>query len=132
MTSRSQPEASGSGHALTGSRVSGSWRHQFPAGIVLIVGIALSVVASWLDLTRTEQSQQAAFERRATRAAGTLQTSLDLSLEVLRTMPSLFEASSEVTRGEFRSFVRDGLARHSSIFAFIWVKRVFAGGRTAF
>ena len=132
MTSRSQPEASGSGHALTGSRVPGSWRHQFPAGIVLIVGIALSVVVAWLDHTRTEQSQQAAFERRATRAAGTLQTSLDLSLEVLRTMPSLFEASSEVTREEFRSFVRDGLARHSSIFAFIWVKRVFAGGRTAF
>jgi len=132
MTSESQPLASASDHALESSRVPGSWRHHVPAGIVLLVGIALSIVAFWLDLTRTEQSQQAAFERRATRAARALQTSLDLSLEVLRTMPSLFEASSDVTRDEFRSFVRDGLARHSSIFAFIWVKRVFAAERVAF
>jgi serine/threonine-protein kinase len=81
---------------------------------------------------RAEQAQQGAFERRASRAARALQTSLDLSLEVLRTIPSLFEASTGVTRQEFRDFVREGLARHSSIFAFIWAKRVFAAERPAF
>ena len=118
--------------ALTGSRAPASWRRHVPGIVVLIVGIALSAAAFGLVRSRARQAQQAAFEKRASRAARALQTSLDLSLEVLRTLPSLFEASQEVTRQEFRAFVRDGLSRHSSIFAFIWAKRVFAAERSAF
>jgi serine/threonine-protein kinase len=122
----------GAQDALTGSRAPASWRHHVPGAVVLTIGIALSAAAFGLVRSRARQAQQAAFERRASRAAHALQTSLDLSLEDLRTLPSLFEASSEVTRQEFRAFVRDGLTRHSSIFAFIWAKRVFAAERPAF
>ena len=118
--------------ALTGSRAPASWRHLIPSAVVLAIGIVLSATAFGLVRSRARQAQQAAFEKRASRAALALQTSLDLSLEVLRTLPSLFEASSEVTRQEFRAFVRDGLSRHSSIFAFIWAKRVFTAERPAF
>jgi len=117
---------------LIGSGAPASWRRHVPGIVVLIVGIALSAAAVGLVRSRARQAQQAAFEKRASRAARALQTSLDLSLEVLRTLPSLFEASQEVTRQEFRAFVRDGLSRHSSIFAFIWAKRVFAAERSAF
>jgi CHASE1-domain containing sensor protein len=132
MTPASAPDASSARDAPTGSGARASLRHHVPAAVVLIVGIALAAAAVGLVRARAEQEQQVAFERRASRAARALQTSLDLSLEVLRTMPSLFEASSEVTRREFRAFVREGLSRHSSIFAFIWVKRVFAAERPAF
>ncbi|HXN30244.1 MAG TPA: CHASE domain-containing protein [Polyangiaceae bacterium] len=122
----------GAPDAPTGSRAPASWRHHVPGAVVLTIGIALSAAAFGLVRSRARQAQQAAFERRASLAAHALQTSLDLSLEDLRTLPSLFEASSEVTRQEFRAFVRDGLTRHSSIFAFIWAKRVFAAERPAF
>jgi len=95
--------------------------------------ISGSLLASLLDkVPESDVTEFNESKARRDRDEESAATSLDLSLEVLRTLPSLFEASSEVTRQEFRAFVRDGLSRHSSIFAFIWAKLVFAAERSAF
>jgi CHASE1-domain containing sensor protein len=109
-----------------------AWREHPAALVVLLVGLALSVGAFLVMLGRERQASRIAFERRAQRTAASFRANLERPLEVLRTLPALFEASDEVTRGEFKHFVRAALDRHRDIFALGWMPRVRAPERMIF
>jgi CHASE1-domain containing sensor protein len=72
------------------------------------------------------------FEHRAARLAGTAEDAFDTPLEVLRSIPALFEASQEVSRTEFRAFVRHALERYPWIYALEWIPRVPGAERAAY
>jgi len=81
---------------------------------------------------RARAARQADFEHRAARLAGTAEDSFDTPLEVLRSIPAFFEASDEVTRTEFRAFVRHALERYPWIYALEWIPRVPGDERLAY
>jgi CHASE1-domain containing sensor protein len=99
---------------------------------VLVLGVALSAAASFAVRLREGETERLAFERRASELAAALALGFDVPLEVLRGIPALFEASSDVTRGEFQRFVRGALARHRSIYALEWIPRVSRAERAAY
>ncbi|HEY3496435.1 MAG TPA: CHASE domain-containing protein, partial [Polyangiaceae bacterium] len=109
-----------------------SFRNQPLAFAVLLIGLALTSGAFVLLQARERQAARLSFERRAARTVVSFRASLERPLEVLRTLPALFEASEDVTRFEFRTFVRPALSRHPDIMALGWMPRVTAGARMAF
>jgi serine/threonine-protein kinase len=99
-----------------------------PIGVLLVgVGLSLAVFAEARASERA--ARQAEFERRAAQVALGEQASFDVPLEVLCSIPSLFEASEEVTRREFRAFVQHALGRYPWIYALEWIPRVPAPER---
>jgi serine/threonine protein kinase/CHASE1-domain containing sensor protein len=94
-----------------------------PAAIFL-AGAGLSLVAFLAISSRERAARRTEFERRAAQIALAAQTSFDIPLEVLRSVPALFEASNEVDRSEFRAFVSGALGRYPWIYALEWIPRV--------
>lgn len=100
-------------------------------GIVALIGIALSAGACAELRSRQRALRRIEFERGAHRIAVAARSSFDIPLEVLRSVPALFEASKDVTRSEFRVFVSSALARYPWIYAIEWIPRVPANQRAA-
>lgn len=73
-----------------------------------------------------------AFERQASQIAASFWSRLELPLEVLHSIESLFNASTEVTRAEFRTFVSSALQRHPGIRALEWIPVVNGADRNAY
>jgi serine/threonine protein kinase/CHASE1-domain containing sensor protein len=92
--------------------------------VVFALGAALSLASFTSFRSREREARRLEFERQAGQVAVAARVSFDIPLEVLRSVPALFESSEEVTRAEFRSFVRDSLARYSWIYALEWIPRV--------
>ena len=95
-------------------------------------GIALSVVAfgatrSWERHEITED-----FEGTARDRALALERSIAATVEELHNIRSLYEASKEVERDEFRAFVENGLEEHPGIQALEWIPRVPASERATY
>ena len=105
---------------MTAKRLTG-WG--LPAAI-FVAGAGVSLAVSLMLGAREATARRAEFERRAAQVALAAQTSFDVPLEVLRSVPALFEASSEVERGEFRDFVKGALERYPWIYALEWIPRV--------
>jgi CHASE1-domain containing sensor protein len=101
-------------------------------GVVFILGVALTIAILAASRAREQAARKSEFERGAAQVALSVQRSFDVPLEVLRSVPALFEASSEVTRAEFRAFVRDALARNPWIYALEWIPRVPGAERSKF
>jgi CHASE1-domain containing sensor protein len=95
-----------------------------PAAAVLLLGLLLSLAVFMAIRGRERAARRIEFERRAARVALAAQASFDVPLEVLCAIPSLFDASEDVTRAEFRAFVRHPLARYPWIYALEWIPRV--------
>src|SRR5690606_20243634 len=91
---------------------------------VLTLGAAVSFVASSYVTSAEREGRRAEFERQAAQVAISARVGFDVPLEVLRSLPALFEASEDVTREEFRAFVKDALARYPWIYALEWIPRV--------
>jgi CHASE1-domain containing sensor protein/predicted Ser/Thr protein kinase len=70
---------------------------------------------------RVEQTTRVAFEREATLVVSNLRSALERPLEVLEASGTLFEASREVTRSEFATFVKPALERHPGVRALEWI-----------
>ncbi|MEM8864052.1 MAG: protein kinase [Planctomycetota bacterium] len=100
--------------------------------IVAIVGLA----ASWAVLKVVQGASQRAdrleFEQLASQVSTELQTSFDLSLEHLRSIPPFFAASSDINRDDFRRFVTPALKRHPSQYVSAFLPRVPASERAMF
>ncbi len=131
--SRSQDDVRPVGATLleTEDRRRGLRPYLLPAGVFL-VGAAISTVMFIAHNVRSTERARLAFERRATEVvAGGLEMGLDLPLEVLRSLPALFEASVDVSREEFRAFTRGALERYPGIYALEWLPRVPAEERAA-
>lgn len=92
--------------------------------VVFGIGFLLSLLTFWYVDAREREARRVEFERRAARVAMTARISFDVPLEVLRSVPALFEASDEVTRADFHAFVADSLARYPWIYALEWIPRV--------
>ncbi len=103
-----------------------------PAIIVLIVGGALSLGVFAVLTLRSGVRQRSAFERRATEIAGALIVGFELPIEVLHSVPALFDASEGVSRDEFRVFTAGALRRYPGIYALEWLPIVNAADRAAF
>lgn len=123
------PEAPQSQSRGRRSRLIREWRL---ALVVFAIGALLTGVAFVTVRTQVRADRQADFQHRASRLAGLAENSFDTPLEVLRSIPAFFEASEDVTRAEFRAFVRHSLERYPWIYALEWIPRVSAGERAAY
>lgn len=75
--------------------------------------------------------EQQAFERRAARLAGSMEAAFAVPLEILHSIPALFQASGSVERHEFAEFTRNALERAPDIYALEWFPSVDAEQRGA-
>ena len=99
-------------------------RGLLPAVLAFLIGAGVSLGAFFVLGARHVERSRRAFEDRAAEITGALQLGLDLPVEVLRSIPSLFEASVDVSRREFHSFTTRALERHSGIYALEWLPLV--------
>ena len=100
--------------------------------VVSITGVAASWAIFMIVQGASQSSSRLQFEQVASQIEAELQTSFDLSLEHLRSIPPLFAASDEVTRQSFRKFVTPALKRHPSLYVSSIMPRVSASERRAF
>lgn len=96
------------------------------AALVLATGMLATSVVSWLAYRVEDRQKTAEFDRLADHLTQVAETKFEATLEVFRSLPALFEASEEVTRKEFSTFVVGALERHSGIYAFQWIPLVDA------
>lgn len=108
------------------------WRRYAPALVTFTLGLAVSIVAFLALSERHRDRQQLAFEKRVTEIVGALEVGLEVPVEVLRSVPALFEASEEVSRQEFRAFTAGALERYPGIYALEWLPLVSAAERDAY
>ena len=80
-----------------------------------------------LNIERHEIEEH--FQRTARDRVSALESSIDANLEELHNIDSLYEASLEVERHEFRAFVEHALEKHPGIKALEWIPRVPATER---
>jgi CHASE1-domain containing sensor protein len=96
---------------------------------VFAAGLLISIAVFAGIRSRERASRRVDFERAAAHVALTAKASFDVPLEVLRSVPAFYGASTEVTRDEFRRFVSGALARYPWIYALEWIPRVPGGER---
>ena len=96
------------------------------------IGIALSVVAFILLLNFERQDIEDEFVRTAGDRAFALDHSIADNVEALEDIQSLYKASKEVGRNEFRAFIEHELAESPGIQALEWIPRVPASERAIF
>ena len=97
----------------------------------ILVTIAMSLggfVLSWAGFRiahdRAQTSNQLKFEQESGRIASDMETSFNLSLEHLRSIPAYFAASDEVSRDGFREFVTPTLKRNTFLYVSAFLPRV--------
>jgi serine/threonine-protein kinase len=117
---------------MRSTRVLWSWRVHGPALGVLLAGFASSLVAAVVVRTRAVSDGRLGFERRAAQIESSARTSFEAPLEILLSIPALFDASDDVTRGEFRAFVRRALVRRPDVYGLEWFPRVAGSDRSAY
>ncbi len=115
------------------TRVIPRWRlrDHVPSFIIVGVGIALTLAAVWWSRGRALLAEKASLERRGGSIAQALKVSLDLWLEVLHQLQTFFEASTEVTREDFRDFAGPPLHRYPEIAGLEWFPVVAGKDRAA-
>jgi CHASE1-domain containing sensor protein len=74
-----------------------SWRTYVSGATVFAVGAALTVATYLMLRERTRAAQRAEFEQVATQLTSSFRTRLELPLEVLHSIESLFLSSTEST-----------------------------------
>jgi CHASE1-domain containing sensor protein len=89
--------------------------------VVVAVGVAVSV-ALFVGVRQTERAKNRVdFRKRTLQLAAVTETSFKSPLEAMLSLPAFYESSQEVTRIEFRHFVRGALRRHRGVYAFEWI-----------
>jgi serine/threonine-protein kinase len=107
-------------------------RRYLPAAAVFLAGVVLSVLAFALLMAQQKARQRNAFDRRTIEIAHAAEQGFYLPVEVLASVPALFESSVEVSRVEFRTFTAGALERRPGIYALEWLPMVPASERAAF
>ena len=100
--------------------------------VIFSAGALVSLGFYALTRERAYKLERAQAERRALELASALQAGFSIPLEVLQSIPALFNASDDVTRVEFRAFVKQALARWPEIYALEWFPLVPASERARF
>jgi serine/threonine protein kinase/CHASE1-domain containing sensor protein len=119
--------------AMLGRTVKGlPWRMHFGGVAIFAFGMLLALSLFLVLRGRASDVRRAEFERQANQVAAAFRGRLDLPLEVLHSISSLFDASNEVTRDEFHAFVSNALNRHPGIRALEWIPIVQGPEREAY
>ena len=100
--------------------------------LAVAIGIALSVVAFSLLLNFERHEITDAFNRTAGDRALALAHSVADNVETLEDIESLYKASTEVQRHEFRAFIEHELEKRPGIQALEWIPRVLASERATY
>ncbi|MHC4819012.1 MAG: CHASE domain-containing protein, partial [Planctomycetota bacterium] len=101
------------------------------AACFVLTGFVLAVVTHEV-LARMERQRAAArFDEYLTERSFALEMEALAVLEALHSLQALYDASDDVTRVEFSTFVTGALARHPSIHAMEWIPRVLGDDREA-
>lgn len=103
-----------------------------PLALVVCLGIGLSALLFISARARERARIHADFERAAENRADALRQHLDQHLLELETIAAFHAASQEVTRDEFREFVRPVLARRQGVQALASLRRVPHAERAAY
>ncbi|MEG3987247.1 CHASE domain-containing protein [Microcoleus sp. S28C3] len=109
-----------------------SYRRYIPAALTLWTGTSLSLAAAALVWHSENQRMQVQFDEQADRLNVTLQQSINHNLEVLYSLQAFYNASTEVSRQDFKQFVQPALSRHSAIYSVNWSVRVPAAQKAAY
>ncbi|MCI0863810.1 MAG: CHASE domain-containing protein, partial [Chloroflexi bacterium] len=96
------------------------------------IGIALSVGAFILLLNVERQEIEEEFEHTANDGASALKQGITMTVDALQDIQSLYKASDEVERHEFRAFIEHELEEDRGIQALEWIPRVLASERAEF
>ena len=107
-------------------------RHHAFLLLVVLTGIALSLLAFQLVQTWATHRIRVDFERDARDIILPLEKNIDANLGVLGAISSLYAASVFVERHEFQTFVRHGMLQRPGIQALAWIPRVPAPQRAGF
>jgi CHASE1-domain containing sensor protein len=133
MASPSTPGSSARRRGTSGTvRWLGGLRLHAPSLAVFSVCAVLAVAAFYWLRARGQEGARAAFDLEATSVVSNLRSALERPLEILEASGALFEASHDVSRSEFASFVRPALERHPGVRALEWIPIVAAAERARF
>jgi diguanylate cyclase (GGDEF)-like protein len=127
-----RPGRSKSSTASPGGR---RWRRSLPRLPVFAaaaIGIALSVAAALLMMGWEERVARLRFDATAQSQAVALQNGVNEYLGKLAALRALFDASHEITRGEFDVFARRLLQHDPAIQNLSWIPRVRADERVVY
>jgi serine/threonine-protein kinase len=105
---------------------------QRPAFFVLVLGLLATGLSFWAVRRNEADLRRVEFEQRARDLGGALRASLELPLETLRLMPSLFDGSDPVDHDEFVGLTGASLARHRGIAYLEWAAEVLDADRDVF
>ena len=96
-----------------------------------LAGLALAATTYGITAAHEKQRLSTQFDEFLAERSYALEVEILAVFEALYSLKALYDASDDVTREEFATFVREALARHPSIRAMKWIPRVPAGARGA-
>jgi len=94
------------------------------AALVFVSGAALSVALYLFASSYETDAAQHELEEISLNMSKSIESELEVSFELMWSIEGLFNASSEVTRDEFRVFVERMLLHHNEIQALEWIPRI--------
>ncbi|MEE8457148.1 MAG: CHASE domain-containing protein, partial [Acidimicrobiia bacterium] len=100
--------------------------------LIAVLGLGLSTAAFWIIRGSEDDAAELEFAEQATRQVASLQKNLDATLDTIRSLHALFEASVHVDREEFRTFTLSVTKDRVGIQALEWIPRVTSAEREAF
>jgi diguanylate cyclase (GGDEF)-like protein/PAS domain S-box-containing protein len=98
----------------------------------MVVGIGLPVAACLLMHHREYLGMELAFQQEAAERYDSLKREIEFDLQAVEAITAFYQASAEVERHAFRSFVTPLLDRHPSIQALEWIPRVSLAERDTY
>lgn len=108
-----------------------AFRHSVVA-VILVLGIALSILVSALSYSAGQKLIQAEFNAAAENHYFALRREIDINLDILTSLQALYYSAQDIDRSEFRNFTSHILKQHASIQALQWVPLVPDSRREAY
>ncbi len=105
-------------------------RHYLPVLATLVSGVLFSLGAFVITRAWEDERLRGQFTERAQRHVSALSREIQGNLLILQAPRSLFVASENVTREEFRTFTAPFVRDESSVRAWGWIPRVTRGQRS--
>src|SRR5262245_31634236 len=87
-----------------------NWRRYLPLGVVLFIGVLISVIISTVVYNSEQTRFQAQFDNDTKVFRSSLQANISENTKVLQAVESFFTSSNDVTHKEFETFTKDFLA----------------------
>ena len=95
--------------------------------LIVVVGLALSIYASFRSAQNGEGQAWAEFERQATGDVDALKARINASFGAVAALAALYNARDSVEQGEFERFAETILARDPSVQTLEWAQVVAEG-----